>query len=155
TWVEPDPLKSRAVDPLGLQIVGDRLADQMIPGLSILTTRARYFTFLCWARRNTSIEREIHQFEAALAITEDSLSKKDPDGHECGFVGKRNIKTFLTVHSETDALRTDPRRIYKIPVWRAYRASMVDLKLLDNSRDYPLTDQGADAARAFQKAIRR
>src|SRR5579875_2640993 len=41
TWVEPDPLRSRAIDPLGLAAVGDKLAERVIPGLSVLTTRAR------------------------------------------------------------------------------------------------------------------
>lgn len=70
-WVEPDPLRSRAVDALGLQAIADRLADRLLPGLSVLTTRARYFTFLCWARREIGSdvnERAIHQWEVALAI---------------------------------------------------------------------------------------
>ena len=45
-WVEPDPLRARATDALALQAVADRLADRLLPGLSVLTTRARYFTFL-------------------------------------------------------------------------------------------------------------
>lgn len=82
TWVEPNPLRSRATDALGLQAVADQLADRLLPGLSVATTRARYFTFLAWARDMDGRdyrERNIHRYEVRLALMEASLSLRDPD----------------------------------------------------------------------------
>lgn len=151
-WVEPDPLR-RAADALGLQRVADRLADRLIPGLSVLTTRARYFTFLAWAREQSGVtvnELDIHRCEVSLVFAEAIRSSKAP-GHEqsCTFVGSRNVRKFAI-----DRIPQDPRSVYKVPAWRAYRASMVDLELIDGASSFSLTDLGHEAARAFRKAVR-
>ncbi len=155
-WVEPDPLKSRAVDALGLQAIADRPADRLLPGLSVLTTRARYFTFLCWARQKAGKrlnEHEIHRFEVALALTESRLSEDDAQHQEdCRFVGKRNIETYRSQHQ--DRIPRDARSVYKVPAWRAYRASMIALGLLAETASYDLTVRGVEAATLFQKAVR-
>lgn len=152
-WVEPDPLRARATDALALQAVADRLADRLLPGLSVLTTRARYFTFLAWARDESGRdhdERGIHQYEVALAFAEALLSDEDV-GHaeSCQFVGSRNIRTL-----PRDRIPADPRHVYKVPAWRAYRASMVALGLIGGAPEFSLTDQGTDAAKFFRKAVR-
>jgi hypothetical protein len=157
SWVEVDPLKSRAIDPLGLQIISGRLADRLLPGLSVLTTRARYFSFLCWARAKTGTvvdERKIHQCEVELALVEARLSANDSEHkNECRFVGRDGIAPFLKANADASVLPRDPRTVYKVPVWRAYRASMADLGLLEGSPSHLLTDTGHQAASAFQRAI--
>jgi len=155
-WVVPDPLKSRAVDALGLQVVADRLADRLLPGLSVLTTRARYFTFLCWARQKAGKrlnEPGIHRYEVALAITESCISEDSSDHQkDCTFVGKRNIETYRANYG--NHVPRDARVVYKVPAWRAYRASMVAIGLLNENEDYGLTSQGVRAAELFQRAVR-
>ena len=155
-WVEPDPLKSRAVDALGLQVTADRLADRLLPGLSVLTTRARYFTFMCWARQRVGKrlnESEIHRHEVALAITESCLSEADSQHHQdCSFVGKRNIEAYRADYQ--NRVPRDPRSVYRVPAWRAYRASMAAIGLLNETADYSLTSHGAQAAEFFQRAVR-
>lgn len=152
-WVEADPLRSRATDPLGLQNVADRLADRLLPGLSVLTTRARYFSFFCWARGETGPghnEHQIHRCEVALALTEKSLSDADPEHAEsCRFVGSRNIKFF-----EQGQVPADPRRVYKMPAWRAYRPSLSAVGLVDSASDFSLTEAGAALSNAFRRAVR-
>lgn len=151
-WVEPDPLRSRATDALGLQAVADQLAERLLPGLSVLTTRARYFTFLAWARRRTGREHSesnIHRYEVALAFAEASISSSDElhaDG--CQFVGSRSVKSI-----QIDRLPSDPRQAYKVPAWRGYRASMVSLGLLSEGPKFALTDFGNKAAGAFDGAV--
>jgi hypothetical protein len=129
-WVEPDPLRARATDALALQAVADRLADRLLPGLSVLTTRARYFTFLAWARDESGREhdeRRIHRYEVALVFAEALLSDKDGEhAKSCQFVGSRNIRSY-----PRDRIPSDPRHVYKVPAWRAYRASMVALGLIE------------------------
>ena len=79
-WVEVDPLRGRAVDALGLQTTADRIADEILPGLSVLTNRARYFPLLAWGRRVCGTrpdEYRIHRIEVALAVRESILHAGD------------------------------------------------------------------------------
>lgn len=152
-WVQADPLRSRAVDALGLQATADQLADRFLPGLSVLTTRARYFSFLCWARQavgDRNDDRKIHRLEVSLLLAEAQLSEADPSHAEsCRFVGSRNVKTLAL-----DRIPADPRVAYKTPVWRAYRASMLALGLLEGGRAFRLTETGSRAAKYFKQAAR-
>ena len=80
SWVESDPLRGRAIDALGLQLTADRIADVLLPGLSVQTNRARYYALLAWARRacGTHVdEARIHRLEVALAVREAKLHPKD------------------------------------------------------------------------------
>lgn len=160
-WVEPDPLRSRAVDALGLQAVADRLADRLLPGLSVLTTRARYFTFLCWARQKTGSdlnERAIHRFEVALAITEHELhglaENPDDGDNSCSFVGSRNIKGLYDSLKDSNLSRLDPRSVYTTPAWRQYRPALVNLGLIEDNSRFSLSRAGEEAAKAFWKKVR-
>ena len=151
-WVDADPLRSRATDALGLQLVADRLADRLLPGLSVLTNRARYFSFLCWARAATGSvhsESAIHRCEIALALTEMGLSDANPvHAESCRFVGSRNIQSF-----PKDRVPADPRVVYKTPAWRAYRPAMQAIRLLEDGPGFSLTDDGFAISKAFWKAV--
>lgn len=153
SWVQPDPLRSRATDALGLQVVADRLAEKLVPGLSVLTTRARYFTFLCWARDQVGRDHDeggIHRWEVALTLAEARISDEDPThGATCRFVGSRNVKGL-----PRDRLPGDPKRLYKVPAWRAYRASMIALGLVEGPPRFSLRDEGKEAASRFQASVR-
>lgn len=153
SWVEPDPLRSRATDALGLQVVADRLAEKLVPGLSVLTTRARYFTFLCWARHQLGRDHDeagIHRWEVALTLAEARISDRDPEhAEECRFVGSRNVKGL-----PRERLPRDPKSVYKVPAWRAYRASMIALGLVEGPPRFLLRDEGEYAASRFQASVR-
>jgi len=155
SWVESDPLRSRAVDALGLQAVADEFADKLLPGLSVLTDRARYFSFLCWAREITGAshnETAIHRCEVRLLLTEAALSKENENHKkDCKYVGSRNVSSW----TKTNLARvpSDLRTAYETPVWRAYRAPMRELGLLCAGRDYALSDLGRKAASLFRNAV--
>ena len=97
SWVESDPLRGRAIDALGLQLTADRIADVLLPGLSVQTNRARYYALLAWARRacGTHVdEARIHRLEVALAVREAKLHPKESasdDETRCRFVGLRKL----------------------------------------------------------------
>lgn len=146
SWVEPDPLRGRAIDALGLQLTADKIADQILPGLSVLTRRARYYSLLCWARSvcgDRADERRIHRIEVALAIRESQLH----DAYACSFKGLRNLKSRPRTKPPAD-----PTTVYLTPAWREYRASMKSLGLLDQKD--ALTKNGAGLATAFFAACR-
>lgn len=152
-WVEPDPDRERAADPLGLGAQADCIADRLLPGLSVNTRRARYLTFFCWAIRNSRDHNNpltsIHRLEAELACEEalrhwDS-PKKCPD-----IVGASRARTYL----ENNKRRFPPRpeSLYKNMAFAAYRPLMRSLGLLANGRRLWLTEEGEYLAKVFQHA---
>lgn len=154
-WVESDPLRGRAVDALGLQATAARIADELLPGLSVFTNRARYYALLAWARRangHEMNETHIHRLEVALAVREAKLHPKSDEEGGCRFIGSRNLPRAPR-QTPFDEPPKDPRRAYGTPVWRGYRASMQNLGLLDDS--YALTEDGNSLARRFAAACGR
>lgn len=159
SWVESDPLRGRAIDALGLQATADRIADVLLPGLSVLTTRARYYAMLAWARRacgTRADETHIHRLEVALAVREAKLHPTEPastDGanKRCRFVGSSKLPR-APQQVPLDVPPPDPKSVFRIPVWHRYRASMQSLGLLDD--DYALTDDGEELAKRFAGACR-
>lgn len=146
TWVEADPLRGRAIDALGLQLTADKIADELLPGISVLTVRARYYSVLAWARRACGPkvdEERIHKLEVALALREAILHADNEDS--CRFVGSRNLRNY-----RGQLPPSDPRVAYQTPVWRSYRASMRSLGFLNLNDD--LTDEGDALARQFSRA---
>ena len=158
SWVESDLSRSLVTHALGLQAVADRLADRLLPGLSVLTTRARYFTFLAWARQRISDkydERAIHQREVALTLAEAIISDGDPTHkQDCSYVGALNVGSKSAQEFPRDRVPLIPRHAYKIPAWRAYRASMIDLGLITGGPHFSLTEQGLEAASRFRTVSR-
>lgn len=150
-WVEAPPSGTRALDALGLQAPADEIAEQLLPGLSVLTWRARYFSFLCWARMKaenaTNIEKEIHRWEVALAAAEYSLG--EDHAKECPFVGSRSIKRF-----DVGEVPDPPESLYRVPNWRAYRPALVSLGLIQAARNWPLTKHGRQLASTWASVVR-
>lgn len=145
-------MRGRAVDALGLQATADRIADEILPDLSVLTNRARYFAMLAWARRvcgSRADEERIHSLEVALAVREWLIHGRADNENEgrCRYVGSRNLAGLRLASPPKN-----PRDAYRVPVWRAYRASMRGLGLLD--RDDALTDEGNGLAGRFAAACR-
>jgi len=50
-WLVTDVLLPSSRDPLGLQADAERLANRLLPGLTVFTNRIGYFFFLSWALR--------------------------------------------------------------------------------------------------------
>src|SRR5687768_720186 len=114
-WVLADPARERAVDALGTSAQADRLSEALLPGLSVLTVRARYFTFLCWAIERTqgaaTPGRAVHRLEAELAIAE--ARRHGPSGStDCpAVVGRGNARSYLERRDGRAPAR--PEQLYK------------------------------------------
>lgn len=88
-------------DPLGLQPRGMGHADQLLPGLNVFTSRARYYTFLCWALAraqanapaHTHLDR-VHRLERLLVLCEALRHEDDP--YACSYIGRRRGRRFVT-----------------------------------------------------------
>ncbi|MEO7732161.1 MAG: hypothetical protein ABIY55_14395 [Kofleriaceae bacterium] len=160
SWVEPDPLRGRALDALGLQATADQIADVLLPGISVLTKRARYYAMLAWARRacgTRADEEAIHALEVALAVREARLHPRESAAASsaselCRFVGARNLPR-APMQEPLSAPPRHPADAFRVPVWRGYRASMQNLGLLDDG--YALTDEGIALAKRYAAACGR
>lgn len=153
-WVLADPARERAVDALGMGVQADRLADLLLPQLSSTTTRARYFSFLCWAvhkSRGTSARTlAIHRLEAELAIEEATGHRDDAAGACPDVVGRSRAALYLRDHQGKPPVR--PERLYKSTAFATYRPAMRALGLLARSRSPDLTKDGERLAAAFERA---
>lgn len=56
-WTKRIDLNSRALDPLGLSRVSENIVDELLPGLTTLTTMGRNYCFYCWAIQQANKEK--------------------------------------------------------------------------------------------------
>ena len=47
-YMSPEQARGDTVDELGVLTIWEAIADQLLPGLSTIQTRARYFFFIPW-----------------------------------------------------------------------------------------------------------
>lgn len=152
-WVLADPNRERAVDPLGMGLQADRLADRLLPQLSVTTQRARYFSFLCWVVRkaggSASARTAMHRLEAELALEEAEAHSADGADACPGVIGRARARAHLDKFGNWPA---HPERLYKNTALATYRPAMRALGLLRGGRGVELTEDGERLARAFQDA---
>jgi hypothetical protein len=131
-WLVPDELPPSSRDPLGLEADAGKLADRLLPGLTVFTSRAGYFFFLAWAIRelNSVIDvnfREkwdlLYRLERAVVLCE-TLNHGKEELRACLHLGQRSKPGLLT-----DATRAKiPDRILKNQTnsgcYNLYRTSM-------------------------------
>ena len=153
-------------DPLGLQPRGMGHADQLLPGLNVFTSRARYYTFLCWALAraqanapaHTHLDR-VHRLERLLVLCEALRHEDDP--YACSYIGRRRGRRFVT-ERQGAGLWELPTRILKNQAsngaLRLYRTSLADFGLIEEDDlqeglGLRLTDRGARLAQQFEKSV--
>ena len=134
----------------------DRIADRLLPDLSVQTTRARYLSFLCWAVEKSEgspaplASTSIHRLEAELAL-EEARRHRDDSADECpGVVGRTNARRYLEGHAWKEPER--PERLYKNTAFATYRPLMRALGLLAHARAIKPTPEGKRLASAFKRA---
>lgn len=152
-WVIPDPSNERAADPLGMGAQADKIAHFLLPQISVATTRARYFSFLCWAVQESKSAAaplpEIRRLEAKLALDE-AVRHQDEDSRSCpNVVGRRTVADYLKRNDGEAPAR--PERLYKSTAFATYRPAMRTLGLLSHERKPELTDEGRRLAAEFAR----
>lgn len=89
SWVSPPLTESGSIDPLGYQAQVDHLANQLLPGVTVYTSRIRYLSFLCWAICKTGWQiSAIDRWDVALSIGEHLRHQSD---RTCRYLGVRLI----------------------------------------------------------------
>lgn len=167
-WLVADSLLPSSRDPLGLQANAERLANRLLPGLTVFTNRIGYFFFLSWALRELNKYKELNigdridklnRFERALVLCEALYHGKD-HLKDCRHQGQRS-KGHLFDQIEKTALIPD--RILKnqnnTGCYNLYRTPMQSCGFWVNDDDaaaqglipFRLTDLGEKLANAFER----
>lgn len=153
-------------DPLGLQAHSQKHADDLLPGLNVFTSRARYYSFLCWAIRTaqrrgderSELDR-LHRLERLLVLCEALRHEDEPDA--CRYIGWRRGRRYV---SERRGARDWelPSKVLKNQgsngAFRLYRTSLVDLELIEEEEvgeglGVRLTNEGERLAECFQRRV--
>lgn len=162
-WVQPDPNRERAVDPIGTSAQADVIADDLLPQLSSRTLRARYLSYLCWAVGKTAGAanqlEQIHHLEALLAVAEARRHTADPESPDAelqscpGVIGRRSMQRYFAERDGKDPER--PERLYKNTAFATYRPMMRSLGLITGARHWRLTPVGERLAKAAKEVTGR
>lgn len=153
-------------DPLGLQAHAMAQADRLLPGLNVFTSRARYYTFLCWAVSRAQADalprahlERVLRLERLLVLCESLRHEDDPLA--CAYIGRRRGRRFISERRGA-GLWELPTRVLKNQVsngaLRLYRTSLASLGLieeddLDGGLGLHLTDRGRQLANQFERVI--
>ncbi len=172
-WLEPFVLPSGSRDPLGLQAPAEKLVNEVLPGLTVFTSRAGYYGFLTWAIRSVNelsrnaiprlvSRREVlNALERALALCEFVYHGIEDDS--CRLIGQRSKLRVLS-SNEGDRYRV-PDSILKnqnsAGSFRLFATSLVSLGLVEEADDlaadgllpFRLTTLGDELASVFQTQV--
>lgn len=167
-WVVADPLPPSSRDPLGLQADAGKLADTLLPGLTVFTNRVGYFFFLCWATRElnqlsrlaVNERRELlNRLERALVLCETLYHGKD-NFKNCFHQGHRAKSRLLAEATTTAKI---PDRILKnqnsTGCYNLYRTAMRSCGFWEDDDEagltgklpFRLTDRGEKLASMFAR----
>jgi hypothetical protein len=168
-WLAPQKMPPGSRDPLGLQAYAEILANRLLPGLTVTTTRIGYYGFLAWAiqvvneRAAPSLSRHetLNRLERVLALCEFTLHGAGKN--ECRVIGQRS-KTKVLESAERDRFNV-PEKILKnqntAGALRLYSTSLVNLGFLadaaeegvDGRLPWALTESGRRLAQEYAKRI--
>lgn len=169
-WLDPQKMPPSSRDPLGLQAHAERVANKLLPGLTVNTTRIGYYGFLCWAIQSvntrkplpdTSRREMLNRLERALVLCE--FVHHGSDDVNCRVVGQRSRMQVLQ-SSEKNRYRL-PARILKnqntAGALRLYATSLSNMGFaeeapelaIDGKLPWVLTDLGRSLNHAFARRV--
>jgi len=148
-WVVPPLGEPGSIDPLGYQAEADAIADRLLPGVTVVTRRARYLSFLVWAiSENGDNPSEIDRWEVALSYGE--RLRHEYDGADCIYLGRRLMGQI----DEDGGLRPNNpvrNRLHKVTAYRIYRGLASSCGLIDENGE--LTENGQKLAGYFGRYV--
>jgi hypothetical protein len=169
-WLEPNRLPPGSRDPLGFQSHAERLANEILPGLTVFTSRIGYYGFIAWAVNGLNVEkfpptvsrREIfHRLERTLALCE--FIQHGQEDRSCRLLGQRSKSQIL--QSAVGDRFYVPKRILKnqesAGAFRLYSTSLESAGFATSAPELAadkllpleLTDLGKDLADEFRKCV--
>ena len=169
-WLEPLKLPPSSRDPLGFQAQAERLANELLPGVTVFTSRIGYYGFLTWAIQFVNEQScptgesrlaRLQRLERALALCE--FTHHGAEDKSCTLLGQRS-KTQVLQSAQGDRFKV-PVRILKnqtsAGAYRLYYTSMQSLGFAEEATDLAaeellplkLTDLGRKLAHGFNQRL--
>ncbi|MCU0693306.1 MAG: hypothetical protein MUF54_18100 [Polyangiaceae bacterium] len=178
-WVRP-PEPKRWLDHLGVQAPCVALYTQLLPGITNVTDRARYYSFhpwVIWSFEQRYAQHSLDEFRrvlrraeclfALIAIRHSRVTGGDDEGrHGAGMVGRLEL---LRIPEDDESIRLDdyaalegPKRYFMNKLGglgQYYFGPLRDLRVLDRSPQGPSYPPGYDRTRgrelaeAFSKGV--
>jgi hypothetical protein len=169
-WLDPQKMPPSSRDPLGLQAYAERVANKLLPGLTVNTTRIGYYGFLCWAIDlvngqqppvGMSRREMLNRLERALVLCE--FVHHGPKDDSCRVVGQRS-RTQVLQSAENNRYPL-PSRIVKnqnsAGALRLYATSLANMGFaeeapelaVDGKLPWVLTGLGRSLNRAFARRL--
>ena len=171
-WTKPASW-SLGRDPLGLQATSVRLYRTLLPGMTNVTNRLRYYSFYSWVVRVFELDehsgdralwaRWIRRAEALYALASHAYPDADPTGMGGGRWALRRrgegVPPLVDLRPWTDHHSEKGRDQYLAAEYgnfgQFYLASMQEVGLLAESTSIPLVkgDRGRGMAEAFAESV--
>ncbi len=165
-WTKPMKITTRAMDPLGMSRVSGRITNELLTGITTMTSRARYYSFYIWnlfdVNKDSDIERT-DQFTRAfynrervfmMACIAHQHSTDDVKLDHSSILG--SIRGQRVWRESSNRIRmTFPFLANRLGGYGYYyRSSLANLGLTKykNGRD-TVTDLGKKVALSFEKSI--
>jgi len=164
-WTREVKLSQRKLDPLGLSRVSQWLTEELLPGITTVTSIARNYSFYCWGISNLlNMNKIIHRNQFAQEITKreaafvigcilheaNKTNKLNPHGYEKAtrFIKKDSNEKIQVAFNVSES---NPEGFYGL----YYRTAMFKLGLTIRSRLFDdLTPLGRQLAAAFESNIK-
>lgn len=164
-WTREVKLPQRKLDPLGLSRVSQWLTEELLPGITTVTSVARNYSFYAWGISNllkmnkitqrSQFARELTKREAAFVIgcilhEASKPNRLNPHGYDKAtrFIKKTNDGK---IQVEFNVSESNPEGFYGL----YYRTAMFKLGLTIRSRLFDdLTPLGRQLAAAFESNIK-
>jgi hypothetical protein len=166
-WSRSVKISEKAMDPLGLNRVSDRITNEMVTGITSMTQRARYYSFYTWAIYTVNKKPGITRFQEfaklfydlerafMMACIAHRESSKDNSMDHSGILGSDIGKNFWHENkNEIDmSFRFLANRLGGYGYY--YQASLfyLGLTIRDAIKD-SVTELGEKLALAFEQSIR-
>ncbi len=149
-WVEPAAGQDGSIDPLRFLAEADYIAERLLPGVTVVTTRIRYLSFLCWAiHRTQNSPNQIDRWEIALSIGEFTRHSSN-NKRECKFLGSRLLKQKRDAGNLRDG-GSRPDRLHQQTARILYSGLLRSCDLI--GRNGELSDLGKRLATQFDSDV--
>lgn len=170
SWLEPHRLPAGSRDPLGFQNFAEGLANAILPGLTVFTSRIGYYGLIAWAVRELngkrpnagiSLRERFQKIERAYVLCE--FIHHGAGSDDCRVLGQRS-KSEVLQSAQHDRFRVPPRILKNQASAGALRLYMTSMKSMgfaelrpelaaDGLLPLSITDLGQRLAHEFAKRV--
>jgi len=145
TWNKPIKEYDRALDPLGMNRVNDRMLGELVQGFTLLTSRARYYSFYVWAieqirkkklaKNFTEFKNAFYDLERLYMMACVSHEEKEPTNNHKDINGSATGRNVWNENSDKIPLNFTYFGHRLGGYGQYYQGSIVNLGLVEQDED--------------------